>query len=175
MEKNKTGIRCLTFACPYCEHINDWICYTPDAIPSETTCEHCGQLFNIPDDLTGYEEEIARDSKTLEDLVASFGLGSSASIVVSQLAIAIEETLIVYHEPHFIRWACRALQGIVDKNFSPIEYMSDEETCTWAGRAATECVSASRQPVSKFMIEDAATAIECALRAQDVMERDTKS
>jgi len=172
MEKNKMRTS-LTLACPYCERINAYINHQAYCAPSKITCEYCGQLFNIPDDLTGYEEEIKRDSKTLEDLVASFAR-ESFSPVVSQLAIAIEETLITYHEPHFIRWACRALQGIVDRNFSPVEYMNDEEACTWAGRAATECVGASRQPVPRFMIEDAATAIECALRAQDVAERDIK-
>lgn len=162
------GVHYLTLACPYCQRVNS---YTPESYVSTVQCEYCGKEFSITDDFVKYTAEIARDTKALEDLKASFRKPLVPQPVISQLAIAIEETLIVYHEPYFIRWACRALQGIVDRNFSPIKYMTDEVACSWAGRAATECISASRQLVPGFLIEDAAAAIECALRAQDVVAR----
>jgi len=165
----------LTLACPYCAQINYDCYYAPTCDCTTWKCEHCGKEFDIKatfstEEMAEYAEEQEAHSKMIETLVS--GLEPSApQPVISQLAIAIEETLIVYHEPHFIRWACRALQGLIDKNFSPIEHMTDDEACAWAGRAATECVAAVRQPVPEFLIEDAAAATRCALRAQDVMAR----
>jgi len=163
----------LTQPCPHCDRLNYDIYYAPTCDFTTWRCEYCEEEFNIPlgfsaEEDAKYAEEITRDSKALEDLVNSFAKETPAPMpVISQLAIAIEETLIVYHEPHFIRWACRVLQGIVDKGFNPTEYMDIEEACTWAGLAATECISAAKQPVLDNLINDAATAVECALRAQD--------
>jgi len=168
----------IAVGCTHCQRINYDVCYAPSSDLVTWKCKYCGKKFNIEDGLdeqalADYADEAERDSKALEDLVNSFAKKPPALMpVISQLAIAIEETLVVYHEPHFVRWACRCLQGIVDKRFSPIKYMSDEVASSWAGKAVTECVSAARQPVPEFSIEDASTAIEYALRAQDVLAKE---
>lgn len=174
----------MTLPCPHCQEINYDVYYAPTCDSTTWQCKYCHNKFDIEEqfsqeELAEYTEEAESDSEMIKNLIASFQEPatpqltiSSISPVISQLAIAIEETLIVYHEPHFIRWACRSLQGIVDKNFNPAEYASDHEVCTWAGVAATECVNASKQPILNDLIADAVTAVECALRAQDVIARD---
>jgi len=166
----------VTLQCPYCGSICGDICCTMyDSIIWR--CECCGEEFNVAEqfnrkELAGYVDEIEGDSKAMEDLMGSFQEPFAPTPVISQLAIAIEETLIVYHEPHFIRWACRALQGIVNKKFSPIKYIGYKEAHSWAGIAAIDCVRAARQPTPDGLIDEAAIAIEAALTAQDVMARE---
>lgn len=167
----------LTLQCPYCDSICGDICCTMcDSIIWR--CECCDEEFNVAEqfNVAGYVDEAEKDSKIIEDLGASFQEPFAPMPVISQLAIAIEETLIVYHEPHFIRWACRALQGLVDKKFSPTEHMDEMSrkwgmAGSWAEIAAKMCVSAARQPTPDGLIDEAAIAIEAALTAQDVMAR----
>jgi len=162
--------------CPLCGKTNSDVDYAPTSNLLTHRCEHCNEEFDIEatfngEEFLGYADEVARNSKAIEDLVDSYREPFASQPLVSQLAIAIEETLIVYHEPYFIRWACRCLQGIVDRDFMPIDYMEDRAIYTWAGRAAIDCAYAAKQPVPDNLVHIAATAIECAMRAQDVMTR----
>ena len=170
----------LSLVCPYCQEINYDCCCAPTCDFTTWQCEHCKREFDIEgtfsaEEMAEYVEEQEAHSKMIKALVS--GLEPSVpQPVISQLAIAIEETLIVYHEPMFIRWACRALQGLVDKKFKPTEYMDEMSrgwgiVGSWAGYAAKQCAEAARQATPDGLIDNAAIAIEAALLAQDVLTR----
>jgi len=134
-------------------------------------CENCGEEFNIEGafsakELAEYTAEMEENSEMIKDMVAMATIDNHPpSPVLSQLAVAIEETLIVCHEPHFIRWACQTLQGIY-KPFSPVGHAPSKGANSWAEQAAYYCVRAAEEPILNRLIADTSAAIDCAMRAQ---------
>jgi hypothetical protein len=107
------------------------------------------------------------------------------SNIPGRLATAIEETLIVYHEPMLVRWACRVLAGSTDTELAyqllaEIEDFAKEKAggkiphskyLSNAQQAARHCLLATICTNKEVYIS---VAIEAALQAQDEQHKTKK-
>lgn len=86
-------------------------------------------------------------------------------MLMFQLATAIEETLVIYHEPYFVRWACRLLQG--QQAFWLRSKAKDAayNIPTLAADAALECIYANEYNDDYCV----AAATQIALKVQEGM------
>ena len=91
----------------------------------------------------------------------------------NMLMTAFEETLVVYHEPHFVRWAVRALTSDTPKEERKSAPHWREAvnralmTDSWAALAAADCLLGWATGDNRYFVE----ATQEALRGQDLSMR----
>ena len=116
------------------------------------------------------EIEIVRSESQFDAAEAEVQYSDNVS---EQLITAIEETLIVYHEPYFVRWACKVLQGENNEKLgTEAWYVIDtSEYSQLARNAARYCMISVWSPLGTPNLKSVsiASAIEAALQAQDEM------